>query len=100
MQVETLNPYYDPRKSSVVNLKAWRAALEGKKTPRGGKNVAKPVQCIEAGGDLMKVGDAFDKAADAAKILNVHIQRVNDSANSGKGVGCKIDGEIYRFKYV
>lgn len=35
MQVETLNPYYDPKKSTVANLKAWRRALESKTTARG-----------------------------------------------------------------
>lgn len=63
MQVETLNPYYDPKKSSVANLKAWRTALEGKAgAVHRGKKLARRVECTEAGGELMKVGDQFEKA--------------------------------------
>lgn len=101
MQVETLNPYYDPKKSSVANLKAWRSALESNASAahRGAKR-AKQVQCTEADGTLAAVGELFDSGSKAAAVLGVNAQRVNDSANTQKkGVRAK-DGKIYRFKYV
>jgi hypothetical protein len=101
MQVETLNPYYDPKKSSVANLKAWRIALEDKAgAVHRGKKGAKRVQCTEANGSLMTVGQQFDSGSKAAAVLEVGAQRVNDAANTQKKRVKAKDGKFYGFKYV
>ncbi len=102
MQVETLNPYYDPQKSSVANLKAWRIALENKAgAVHRGKKAARRVECTEAGGSLIRVGDKFDKSENAADVLGVGTPRVNEAASGRRNmVRSKKDGKVYRFKYV
>jgi len=102
MQAETLNPYYDPKKSSVANLKAWRIALESKAgAVHRGKKVARRVECTEAGGELITVGQQFEKSEHVAVALGVLTHSINQAASGARrSIRSKIDGQVYGFKYV
>lgn len=82
-------------------LRERKAELMKSHVRHAGKKIARRVECTEAGGELIKVGEQFEKSERVAVALGVLTHSVNQAASGARrSIRSKIDGQVYGFKYV